>query len=178
MQVEVLKLSAGVGRSLERGTALQSRNDQLQASVAQLADDQRIMRLAATQDGMVMPSPTAPTFLSNGVGASIGKALSNIHAPDASTFASSIAALDQSPTTGSTDPTAAATSPTSTAATPTTESTASGATSSPSPTATGTEPTTASGTTSDSGATAAQSIPTSPGTSSAPVGVATTPTGG
>ncbi len=34
MQVEVLKLSANMGRSIERGTALQSRNEQLRASVA------------------------------------------------------------------------------------------------------------------------------------------------
>ena len=47
MQVEVLKLSATTGRSIERGTALASRNEQLRASVAELSDDQRIERLAA-----------------------------------------------------------------------------------------------------------------------------------
>ena len=62
MQVEVLKLSAGVGRSIERGTALQSRNEQLRASVAALSDDQRIERLAASM-GMVMPAPEAINFL-------------------------------------------------------------------------------------------------------------------
>ena len=62
MQVEVLKLSAGVGRSIERSTALQSRNEQLRASVAALSDDQRIERLAASM-GMVMPAPEAVNFL-------------------------------------------------------------------------------------------------------------------
>ena len=37
MQVEVLKLGASIGRSIERSTALQSRNEQLRASVASLA---------------------------------------------------------------------------------------------------------------------------------------------
>ena len=63
MQVEVLKLGAGIGRSIERGTQLQSRNELLRASVATLADDQRIERLAVGM-GMVMPAPTAVSFLS------------------------------------------------------------------------------------------------------------------
>ena len=62
MQVEVLKLNAHMGRAIERGTALQSRNEQLRASVAQLSDDQRIERLAAAM-GMVIPVWLAVDFL-------------------------------------------------------------------------------------------------------------------
>src|SRR5205085_833946 len=62
MQVEVLKLGASIGRSIERSTALQSRNELLRESVASLADEQRIERLASGL-GMVMPTPGAVGFL-------------------------------------------------------------------------------------------------------------------
>lgn len=90
MQVEVLKLSAGMGRSLERGTALQSRNQQLRASVAELSDDQRIESLAAGM-GMVMPAPAAVHFLTPGGQADVVHALSSVHAPDASAFIAGLA---------------------------------------------------------------------------------------
>ena len=44
MQVEVLKLGTSVGRWMQRASTLQTKNDALQASVASLADDQRIER--------------------------------------------------------------------------------------------------------------------------------------
>jgi cell division protein FtsL len=93
MQVEVLKLSANMGRAIERGTALQSRNEQLRASVTQLSDDQRIERLAAAM-GMVMPDPSAVNFLAVHPGADTRLALANIHQPDASAFISSLPAID------------------------------------------------------------------------------------
>jgi hypothetical protein len=89
MQVEVLRLSAGRGRSLERGTALQSRNQQLRASVAELSDDQRIESLAAGM-GMMMPAPDAVHFLNLGGQADVVRALSSVHAPDASAFISGL----------------------------------------------------------------------------------------
>jgi len=91
MQVEVLKLGTSVGRSIERSSALLSQNELLQASVATLADDQRIERLAAGM-GMVMPGPTAVAFLSAPSDASAGKALANIHAPDPTGFAAALSA--------------------------------------------------------------------------------------
>jgi hypothetical protein len=116
MQVEVLKLSAGMGRSLERGTALQSRNQQLRASVAELSDDQRIESLAARM-GMVMPSPDAVHFLALGGQADVLHALSGVHAPDASAF---IAGLPlPGATVGSTVTPATSTPATSTPATST-----------------------------------------------------------
>lgn len=93
MQVEVLKLSASVGRSLERGTALQSRNEQLRESVAALSDDQRIERLAASM-GMVMPAPEAIKFLDVRRGEAIARALTNIHPPDATGFLASLPLID------------------------------------------------------------------------------------
>jgi hypothetical protein len=93
MQVEVLKLSAGVGRSIERSTALQSRNEQLRASVASLSGDQRIERIAASM-GMVMPAPEAIDFLGLPPRAAVRKAVTNIHAPDAANFIATLPLID------------------------------------------------------------------------------------
>lgn len=93
MQVEVLKLSAGVGRSIERSTALQSRNEQLRASVASLSGDQRIERIAASM-GMVMPAPEAIDFLGLPPRAAVRKAVTNIHAPDAANFIATLPSID------------------------------------------------------------------------------------
>jgi len=87
MQVEVLKLGASIGRSIERGTALQSRNEQLRDTVASLADDQRIEGLAAGM-GMVMAPPTGVGFLSRSAGANTPQAIANIHAPNSQAFLS------------------------------------------------------------------------------------------
>jgi hypothetical protein len=84
MQVEVIKLGASIGRNLQRGTALQSRNEQLRASVARLADDQRVERIAASM-GMVMPAPTSVRFVSVGPG-TVGQALTSIRTPAPTSF--------------------------------------------------------------------------------------------
>jgi hypothetical protein len=85
MQVEVLKLSASMGRSIERSTSLQSRNEILRASVAGLADDQRIERLAVGM-GMLMPAPDAVNFLAVGKAPNVGGAVAGIHQPNAAGF--------------------------------------------------------------------------------------------
>lgn len=135
MQVEVLKLGASMGRSIERGTALQSRNELLRASVASLADDQRIERLAAGM-GMVMPAPAAVGFLSSHRG-DARRAAAKLHAPDSSTFLAALAALNAAseptqpaPTVAS--PSAASATIASTTATATTGSSSSTATAMPS----------------------------------------------
>ena len=84
MQVEVLKLGATMGRAIERGSALQSRNELLRDSVASLEDEQRIMRLAGGL-GMVMPSPGGVGFL-QARNANVGQAAANIKPPDAAAF--------------------------------------------------------------------------------------------
>ena len=104
MQVETLRLSASTGLSLERVTALQSRNQQLQASVAVLADDQRIERLAAGLH-MVMPGPTQVRFLA-ARGDSVSQALGAVHTPSGPAF---LAALPSAP--GTAAPGVAAPSP-------------------------------------------------------------------
>jgi hypothetical protein len=91
MQVEILKLGASMGRSVQRTALLQTQNDSLRASVAGLADDQRIERLAAGM-GMSMPRPEALVFLQAHPGSGLGKALANIHAPDPTGFVSQLAA--------------------------------------------------------------------------------------
>jgi hypothetical protein len=85
MQVEVLKLGTSMGRSLERTTALQSRNELLQANVASLADDQRMERLAAGM-GMIMPDPDAVNFLAAGPVGNLQQVIASIREPDASAF--------------------------------------------------------------------------------------------
>ncbi len=113
MQVEVLKLNAGIGRAIEQGNTLQIRNELLRASVAGLADDQRIESLAA-QMGLVMPSPAAVRFLSPG-GSDIQHAMTDIQAPDPTSFATLLAADDPAPAAaGATAATGAATSSTGT----------------------------------------------------------------
>lgn len=91
MQVETLKLSSGTGRALERGTALESRNQQLRASVAVLGDDQRIERLAYGM-GMVMPGPTTISFLYTHQHGDALRALNGIHPPNGATFLASLPA--------------------------------------------------------------------------------------
>jgi hypothetical protein len=82
MQVEVLKLGASVGRSIESSSALQTRNELLRASVTALSDEARIERLAAGM-GMIMPAPGSAGFLS---GANVSQAIANIRAPSPSGF--------------------------------------------------------------------------------------------
>ena len=84
-QVEILKLGASMGRSLEQTTTLTSQNELLRDSVASLSDDQRIEWLA-TNMGMVLPPPGAVGYLGGGSGGKAGGALANIHAPDATGF--------------------------------------------------------------------------------------------
>jgi hypothetical protein len=84
-QVEILKLGASMGRSLEQTTTLTSQNELLRDSVASLSDDQRIERLATTM-GMVLPPPGAVGYLTANQSADVSRALSNVHAPDAAGF--------------------------------------------------------------------------------------------
>ena len=91
MQVEVLKLGTSMGRSMQLSSSLQSQNESLQASVATLNDDQRIERLAAGM-GLVMPAPTALSFLSARPSGDVGQAIANIHAPDPTGFTAQLTA--------------------------------------------------------------------------------------
>jgi hypothetical protein len=91
MQVEILKLGAGMGRWVDRSSTLQTRNQALQANVAALMDDQRIERLAAKM-GMVIPDPTALSFLSAQPVGDAVRAAASIHSPDPPNFASQLPA--------------------------------------------------------------------------------------
>jgi hypothetical protein len=208
MQVEVLKLGASMGRSLERNSVLSSENAGLRQSVATLGDDQRIEQLAGTM-GMVMPPPQAVGFLSASADGNAGRALANIHQPSASSFlsltptngeivtsATLAAANAASSTTGSTS--TIGSTPTSTTTTPTGAASTSGSTTSavaaaptvPSsgssstaatPTPVTAAPTSSSGTTSSSqAATPSQTVAPSTGSSTGAVGIAppSTTTGG
>jgi cell division protein FtsL len=84
MQVEVLKLGAGIGRAVQQTTELSARNQALRASVAALGDDQRIESMAAKM-GMIMPAPGAVGFL-NWSGVRSRRTAASVHAPDSSQF--------------------------------------------------------------------------------------------
>ncbi len=101
MQVEILKLGAGMGRWIHRSTTLQTTNEALQANVAALMDDQRIERLAA-KAGMVMPAPTALSFLSAKPAADATRAAATVHAPDPATFTAQLPTLTDASTSTAT----------------------------------------------------------------------------
>jgi cell division protein FtsL len=87
MQVENLKMNAGLGTAIGQTTTLQSRNDWLRDDVAQLADPQRIEGIAA-RHGMLMAPPSSTKFLSPGRSATVGAAIAGIHVPGSTYFAS------------------------------------------------------------------------------------------
>jgi hypothetical protein len=99
MQVEVLRMSASMGRSIASSSQLQIRNDQLRSTIASLADDQRIMRLAESM-GMVMPHPNMVGFLSPLPSGALDRAIRGIHPPDATNFLYSAANYGSSATNG------------------------------------------------------------------------------
>ena len=171
MQVEVLKLGTSAGRWMQRASTLQTKNEALQASVASLADDQRIERLAAGM-GMVTPAPTSVSFLPAKSGGAIYRALSNIHAPDPTGFVASLPVVTNAEA-GATATQAA--SPLSAPVGPT-SSTATGSTATTTPlSATTSSATTATSTPATAPAASGASIPSQNATSpSAPAQVAPT----
>jgi hypothetical protein len=147
MQVELLKLNAGTGRSIELIGSLQSRNDILRAQLASASDPNRIERLASRM-GMTMPGPDSITFL-NARSAGVRRALASISVPNPAAFEAALRAsnaMTALPTATSAPPAPAAPSAASQGATGTSS-------------ATGAPPTSTTSTT-----TAA--TPTAPGTSS------------
>jgi cytoskeletal protein RodZ len=100
VQVEVLKLGASIGRSVNLATELQSTNQLLRSNVAKLGDDQRIERLAARM-GMIMPGPTEIRFVSAGAPGALNKAISTMQPAAPGTF---LTALQTEETTDGTLP--------------------------------------------------------------------------
>jgi cell division protein FtsL len=87
MQVENLKLNAGLGSAIQQTTTLQSRNDWLRDDVSELSDPQRIEGIAARHD-MLMAPPSATKFLAPGGRGSVRAAIAGIHPPGSTYFAS------------------------------------------------------------------------------------------
>lgn len=90
MQVELLKLNASTGRSIELIGSLQGRNDSLRAQVASASDPNRIERLAGRM-GMTMPSPTSISFV-RARSASVRRALAGIRVPNVAAFEAALRA--------------------------------------------------------------------------------------
>jgi cell division protein FtsL len=128
MQVSLLQLNASMGRAIEQGTVLQTKNGQLRAQVASLGAVSRIEGIAAGM-GMVMATPSQMTFLSRHGGGIRGKAIANMTAPSSSALAT---------TQPSSSTSAPSTTATTTAPTPSTPSTGTVATPGSGTTATGT----------------------------------------
>ena len=91
MQVEVLKYGASDGRAMTLATELQSRDQLLRLSIAQLSDDQRIEQIAGRM-GMVMAGPTSVDFVPAGQPDSIGRAIAGIKPADPQSFLSALSA--------------------------------------------------------------------------------------
>ncbi len=88
IQVEVLKLGASTGRSMNTATELSSQIQLERAQVSSLASPSRIERLAETY-GLAQPGPTDNHFVSGAT--PVQKAINGIHPVDASAFASNLA---------------------------------------------------------------------------------------
>ncbi|HWF50687.1 MAG TPA: hypothetical protein VG294_08610 [Solirubrobacteraceae bacterium] len=167
MQVSLLQLNASMGRAIEQGTLLQTKNGQLRAQVASLGAVSRIEGIAAGM-GMVMASPSQMTFLSRHGGGIRGKAIANITAPSSSALATtqSIASTSAPSTTAATTAPSTSTPSTGTAAAPApgTTATGTGAVSGAPQTGAGTgaPPPPASGTPSATGGTAATPVAAAP----------------
>jgi hypothetical protein len=85
MQVEILKLGASMGHALEQTSTLTTQNQLLRQTVAGLADDQRVEKLASTM-GLVLPPPGAVGYLAAPPGGNVSGALGNLHSPNPSSF--------------------------------------------------------------------------------------------
>lgn len=113
MQLEVLKLNAGIGRSLQSATALQGQNQLLRVSVARLGDDQRIEALAQRM-GMAMPAPQEQRFLAAG-GVTVQRAIRAIRPRNSTSFATTLSAEQASIAAAAAAATAASNPPSTTA---------------------------------------------------------------
>ncbi|MBV8997669.1 MAG: hypothetical protein JO304_01325 [Solirubrobacterales bacterium] len=172
-QVEILKLGASMGRALEQTTTLTTQNEQLRGSVAGLADDQRIERLAAAM-GLVLPPPGAVGYIHADRDGNVNRALANLRPPDPAAFvalAPANGALVTGPGTSTlpppagTPPPATTTSSTTGATTATTSQTPSTGTTSQTPSTGTTSQTASTGTTSQTSVTtAAPATATTPST--------------
>lgn len=151
MQLALLRLNAGIGQSVSRGTALEQHNAALRLSISELSDTSRIVALA-TEMGYVTPPQGSPRFRTASA-ADAAKALTTMRVPDAAAAAAAaaeLAATSVVPATTATDPaTATATDPATSASSTTSVQTAPVTTTAPATTAPATTatPTSAAGTT-------------------------------
>lgn len=99
VQLSLLRLNAGIGRAVERSSALEQRNAALRLQNSQLSNSESIIA-QATQMGFVTPPQGSPRFLSANA-ADAGKALTTMRVPDPAAFAAATAAE-----TTTTDPSA------------------------------------------------------------------------
>jgi cell division protein FtsL len=167
MQLTLLRMNAGIGRAVERSSALEQSNAALRLENSQLSDSERITALAS-QMGFVTPLQGSPRYVSASA-ADAGKALTTMRVPNPAAIAAATATTttDPSATSGTTASPVDATSTDTTGTAPATTTPA------PAPAAT---------TTPATGTTAGTSAPatgtTVPATSATPIaGGASAPVG-
>jgi hypothetical protein len=157
MQLALLRLNAGIGVAVERGSTLEQRNAALRTTVSRLSDSARIVA-SATEMGYVTPPQGSPRFLTASAG-DAGRALTTMRVPEQAPgaivpAASAIAVAD----TTVTDSAAATTTPTTADATGTATTTTpvatAPATTTPAPTTTTPDPTSGTSATTPTGTTA------------------------
>jgi cell division protein FtsL len=174
LQLGLLKLNAGIGRSLESSALLQRENAALSIENAELAAGNRVEATAAHL-GMQLVSPGALRFLSVHPRADVAHASSVLKAPLQSSSSSVTPA--QSATSNESTSGESSTAPASSATTATEESSSSESSPAPAPATTGEASSAGSGATPSGGESAPSSAPVTAPTASSPSSQAT-PAGG
>jgi hypothetical protein len=177
VQLSLLKLNAGIGRAVERGTALAQSNASLRAEVSILSNSERVSA-RAVQMGYVMPPQGTPRYRPVSASDAV-TALRVMRVPQqggATSAASTVdatAAPSTTTSTTATDPTAVPDTTTAVTTTPTTVAPVTGDTTATAPGTTPTAPATAAPVT--TGSAPAGAVVTAGSTAAA--GGATAPTG-
>src|SRR5204862_5124658 len=116
MQVSLLKLNAGIGRSVEKAAILDRQNAELRAAVSELGANDRI-QAEAQRLGFVVPPPGSVTFLGRngrriGGDAPVALAVGTATQPQlAGTGAGATAPATAAPAASTTPPSTASTTP-------------------------------------------------------------------
>jgi len=100
LQLGLLKLNAGMGRSIERAEALQRKNAALSIENSELAAGGRVEALASRMGMVVVPSGTLRYLRAGSAGQAAGAAAAALSAPSATAGASSAPSTEASSPTG------------------------------------------------------------------------------
>ncbi len=179
LQLGLLKLNAGIGRSLERSALLQRENAALSIENSELAAGNRVEATAAHL-GMQLVSPGALRFLNVHPGADVAHASAALEAPLQSSSSSASAAQSSTPSESTSGESSAGQTPASSAEAATSEQSSAESTTATAPAATS-EASSAGGAATPSGgesASSPSSVPVTAPTASSTTSQQATPAGG